>query len=134
MKEQYRNTEEKDDKTDLSRSIVDRVYEYGGRFVKKDAGSDRYYILSKSEARIKTSQALRENRDSKGVSSDSDPESDSESAATKVATPKKLNGFAMGGRNRLAMSLGLDTASLDCVEALVSLSRTRTPSVLPKAA
>lgn len=61
MKNMYRSTEAKKGKTGLSRAIVDHVCEYGGRFVKKD-GSGRYYVLSKAEARKKTSQALRETK------------------------------------------------------------------------
>ena len=61
MKMMYRSTEAKTVKTDLSRAIVDHVCGYGGRFVKKD-DSGRYYLLTKSEARKKTSQALRETK------------------------------------------------------------------------
>ena len=62
MKHMYRRTETKTVKTDLSRAIVDHVCTRGGRFVKKDESSDRYYLLSKAEARKKTSQALRETK------------------------------------------------------------------------
>jgi hypothetical protein len=62
MKNTYRSTEARKSKTDLSRAIVDMVCEYGGRFVRKDEPSGRYYVLSKAEARKKTSQALRETK------------------------------------------------------------------------
>jgi hypothetical protein len=64
MKASYRVTEAKARKTDLSRAIVDHVCQYGGRFLKKDA-SNRYYVLTKAEARKKTSQALRETKELK---------------------------------------------------------------------
>ena len=62
MKQMYRSTEAKKSKTGLSRAIVDHVCEYGGRFVKKDESTGQYYVLSKAEARKKTSQALRETK------------------------------------------------------------------------
>jgi hypothetical protein len=62
MKMMYRNTEAKTVKTDLSRAIVDHVCSYGGRFVKKDDETGKYYLLTKAEARKKTSQALRETK------------------------------------------------------------------------
>lgn len=62
MKNTYRSTEKKLKKTDLSRTIVDYVHSYGGRFVKKDAASGTYIALTRSEARKKTSQALREQK------------------------------------------------------------------------
>ncbi|CAB9510448.1 expressed unknown protein [Seminavis robusta] len=62
MKMMYRSTEAKTVKTDLSRAIVDHVCSYGGRFVKKDDATGKYYLLTKAEARKKTSQALRETK------------------------------------------------------------------------
>ena len=117
MKETYRNTADKDEKTDMSRSIVDQVLGYGGRFVKKDSGSGRYYVLTKTEARIKTSQALRENRDSKASASTDDCESDSDTSCR-------------------AKKPGMDADSLDCCNALVSLSRADSPPLesTPRAA
>jgi len=61
MKAQYRDTAAKTDKTDLSRSIVAYVHNYGGRFLKKDKNG-RYYVMTMAEARKKTSQALRETK------------------------------------------------------------------------
>ena len=49
-------------KTDLSRAIVENCYGYGARFIKQDASNGRYYVLTKAEARKKTSQALRETK------------------------------------------------------------------------
>jgi hypothetical protein len=62
MKHAYQSCPEKTLKTDLSRAIVDHCCSYGARFVKLDEASGRYYILSRSEARKKTSQALRESK------------------------------------------------------------------------
>ena len=59
MKETYKSTEDKDEKTDLSRSIVDQVCAYGGRFVKMDATTRQLYVLTKAEARMKCSQVSR---------------------------------------------------------------------------
>merc|ERR1712183_201870 len=56
MKSMYKDTETKTMKTDLSRKIVEYVCTHGGRFLKKDAKSNRYYLLSKEDARKKTSQ------------------------------------------------------------------------------
>lgn len=54
-------------KTDLSQAIVENCYSYGARFVKQEGGGKdddggRYYVLTKAEARKKTSQALRETK------------------------------------------------------------------------
>jgi hypothetical protein len=62
MKMMYRRSEAKAIKTDLSRAIVEHCCNYGGRFIKTDSKSGRYYILTKAEARKKTSQALRETK------------------------------------------------------------------------
>lgn len=110
-KEKYRNTEDKDEKTELSRSIVEKVCDYGGRFVKKDSATGRYYVLPKAEARIKTSQALRENRDSK-TGGAKDDDSCSESEAEEVVVQKK---------SQPKKKKTVD--DLECCNALVSLSR-----------
>mmetsp|Transcript_14458 Transcript_14458/g.27536 ORF Transcript_14458/g.27536 Transcript_14458/m.27536 type:complete len:257 (-) Transcript_14458:69-839(-) len=62
MRTSYKKTEAKSNKTDLSRAIVDHVCQYGGRFIKKEETTGRYYVLTRGEARKKTSQALRENK------------------------------------------------------------------------
>eukprot|EP00980_Cylindrotheca_fusiformis_P024376 scaffold11809_cov128-Cylindrotheca_fusiformis.AAC.15 len=65
MKASYRTIGSKSAKTDLSRAIVEHVKSYGGRFLKLDKDSGMYVVLSQSEARKKTSQALREAKDVK---------------------------------------------------------------------
>ena len=60
MKYMYQKCPAKTMKTDLSRAIVKHCTSYGARFLKLDESNGKYYILSKSEARKKTSQALRE--------------------------------------------------------------------------
>jgi hypothetical protein len=65
MKRTYRSTETKNNKTSLSRAIVDHVCNYGGRFIKKDDKTGRYHVLTKADARKKTSQALRETKELK---------------------------------------------------------------------
>uniref|UniRef100_A0A7S3LC51 DUF6824 domain-containing protein n=1 Tax=Amphora coffeiformis TaxID=265554 RepID=A0A7S3LC51_9STRA len=62
MKIMYKNQGAKSNKTDLSRCIVNHVCRYGGRFIKKEEGTGRYFVLSRGEARKKTSQALRETK------------------------------------------------------------------------
>lgn len=124
MKEKYRNTTDKDEKTELSRSIVDQVFAYGGKFVKKDAGSARYCVLTKAEARIKTSQALRENRDAKsGASGESEFDCDSSCQAPPSTRAEAVE-------DAKAKSVGLDTDSLDCCQALVTLSRATSPPLV----
>lgn len=65
MKRTYRSTETKNSKTSLSRAIVDHVCNYGGRFIRKDDKTGRYHVLTKADARKKTSQALRETKELK---------------------------------------------------------------------
>jgi hypothetical protein len=66
MKASYKNIGSKAAKTDLSRAIVDHVFNYGGRFLKKmDGENGKYQVLSVIESRKKTSQALREAKDVK---------------------------------------------------------------------
>jgi hypothetical protein len=60
MKYMYQKCPAKTMKTDLSRAIVKHCTSYGARFLKLDESNGKYFILSKSEARKKTSQALRE--------------------------------------------------------------------------
>jgi len=62
MRLTYVHTDKKLNKTNVSFSIVEYVCDYGGRFVKKEVGTDRYFLLTKAEARKKTSQALREQK------------------------------------------------------------------------
>ena len=72
MKSMYRDTGAKTAKTDLSRSIVKFVANYGGRFVKKDAKKGLLYVMTDDEARKKTSQALRETKILKWTDVDED--------------------------------------------------------------
>jgi hypothetical protein len=65
MKAKYKTTDTKTDKTALSKAIVEYVNGYGGRFLKKDAGQSDYRVMTKAEARKKTSQALRETKELK---------------------------------------------------------------------
>lgn len=65
MKATYKNTDKKMKKTTLSWSIVDHVCNYGGRFIKKDSVTGKYYLATRKEAQRKTSQALREHKDVK---------------------------------------------------------------------
>jgi len=61
MKTNYRSIDGKKCKTNLlSQAVVRLVVACGGRFVKKEHSTGRYYLLSRAEARKKTSQALRE--------------------------------------------------------------------------
>jgi hypothetical protein len=65
MKASYKNIEAKSAKTDLSKAILDHVYSYGGRFIKQDRATGRSYVLTATESRKKTSQALRETKELK---------------------------------------------------------------------
>lgn len=65
MKRTYQSTGAKTAKTDLSRAIVEHVVGYGGRFIKRDDHSGQYFLLTKAQARRKTSQALRETKELK---------------------------------------------------------------------
>lgn len=65
LKGNYRDLSAKTEKTRVSREIVSTVYEYGGRFLKKEDNSGKYYIMPENEARRKTSQALRETKELK---------------------------------------------------------------------
>ena len=69
MKAQYRGIAAKTEKTDLSRAILQYIENYGGRFLKKD-NDGRYFLMTKQEARKKTSQALRETKQLKWTAVD----------------------------------------------------------------
>ena len=51
---------DKSEKTDLSQCLVNIVHQYGGRFVKQEKSTGRWYVVSNLVARRKASQALRE--------------------------------------------------------------------------
>lgn len=59
----YANLSDKDDKTDMSRMVVDYVHKYGGRFLEIDRSTRSWYIITDAKARRKVSQALREDGD-----------------------------------------------------------------------
>lgn len=67
MRRNYRDIETKAAKTDLSAAIVSHVHSYGGRFLRLERTTGKYYVLSTAEARKKTSQALRESKDPKWI-------------------------------------------------------------------
>jgi hypothetical protein len=50
----------KAEKTDLAQCLVNFVHSYGGRFVKQEKSTGRWYVVSNLVARRKASQALRE--------------------------------------------------------------------------
>jgi len=58
--QQWYKASNKSEKTDLSQHLVNFVHSYGGRFVKQEKGTDRWYVVSNLVARRKASQALRE--------------------------------------------------------------------------
>lgn len=58
-REQYLRSK-KNDKPFISRSIVKTIRDRNGRFLKKDEASGLYFEIGDSEAREKTSQALRQ--------------------------------------------------------------------------
>ena len=57
----YTSLDNNDEKTELSLAVVKFVHNKGGRFLKKDSGG--WYVVEDNEARIKASQALRDNDD-----------------------------------------------------------------------
>lgn len=61
----YQQLQSKEDKTDLSRHVVDHVHGYKGRFLSldKDVRPNRWYEVTDIVARRKVSQALREDDD-----------------------------------------------------------------------
>ena len=62
MKDMYRETGVKTDKTALYRAIVEYVHKKGGRFlIKNKDGPAGWRFMTKEETQKKTSQALREN-------------------------------------------------------------------------
>ena len=58
-KRQYMNAA-KDDKTVIAQSVIDQINEEGGRFIRSDPASGRWFVVDNKEARKKASQALRE--------------------------------------------------------------------------
>lgn len=64
-KSDYRLLNAKTEKTQVSRNIVARVLASGGRFLKKDPRTGKYFVMTENEARRRTSQALRETKELK---------------------------------------------------------------------
>lgn len=67
VKASYKKIDEKAAKTNMAHAIVNHVLAYGGRFLKLDENKQKYYILSVTEGRKKTSQALRESKEVKWI-------------------------------------------------------------------
>merc|ERR1712115_186485 len=61
LQEEYKKTEDKDEKTNISETLVLHVQSYGGNFLEKD--DDGWYVIDDVVARRKVSQALREDKD-----------------------------------------------------------------------
>lgn len=63
----YQDLPTKSEKTNLSRKIIKMIQSHGGRFLKKDDETGRYFVLSPVETTKKVSQALREKKALKWV-------------------------------------------------------------------
>jgi len=61
VQEQYKKTDDKDEKTSMSEKLVQHVQSYGGNFLEKD--DQGWYVIDDIVARRKVSQALREDKD-----------------------------------------------------------------------
>lgn len=61
LQEDYKKTDDKDEKTSIAAQLVARVQSYGGNFLEKDEKG--WYIIDDVVARRKVSQALREDKD-----------------------------------------------------------------------
>jgi len=61
LQEQYKKTDDKDEKTSISEQLVTYVKSYGGNFLEKDENG--WYVIDDVVARRKVSQALREDKD-----------------------------------------------------------------------
>jgi len=62
FKPKYQSIKAKTAKTNLSRKIISQIQENGGRFLKKDEKSQKYFVLSPVETTKKVSQAMREKK------------------------------------------------------------------------
>jgi len=62
FKPEYQSLAVKTAKTNLSRKIISRIQENGGRFLKKYEKSQQYFVLSPVETTKKVSQAMREKK------------------------------------------------------------------------
>merc|ERR1712194_678710 len=61
LQEDYKKTDDKDEKTSIAAQLVARVQSYGGNFLEKDENG--WYVIDDVVARRKVSQALREDKD-----------------------------------------------------------------------
>lgn len=61
LQEGYKKTDDKDEKTNISETLVLYIQSYGGNFLEKD--DDGWYVIDDMVARRKVSQALREDKD-----------------------------------------------------------------------
>lgn len=61
LQKQYKKTDDKDEKTNISERLVLDVQSYGGNFLEKDEKG--WYVIDDIVARRKVSQALREDKD-----------------------------------------------------------------------
>lgn len=59
-RELYKGCQDRDDKTYITRSIVDSIHAHGGRFLKYHKESQRWVVVSDVEARQKVSHAIRD--------------------------------------------------------------------------
>ena len=59
-KAEYQSTNEKKQKTYLSELVIDDVLANGGRFVRKDEDTGKWFVVDRKIVRTKVSQALRE--------------------------------------------------------------------------
>jgi len=61
MKALYRSKPGKKHKTKISKELIDKIHQYGGRFLQKEKGkAGKWYVVHDKVARKKASQALRE--------------------------------------------------------------------------
>lgn len=61
LQDRYKETDDKEEKTNISGNLVLHVQSYGGNFLENDDGG--WYIIEDVVARRKVSQALREDKD-----------------------------------------------------------------------
>lgn len=60
VRRHYQEDATKDEKTVISQSIVDEIHQSGGRFLKQDKTTGRWFLVSNKKARDKVAQACRE--------------------------------------------------------------------------
>lgn len=99
----------KKDKAVISKRIVRRVREKGGRFLRRDESSGLWIEVGDKKASEKTSQALREGLDVRAQASGKSPRRPSESSASTHGAPGKKRRRA---ENTLDVTLSPTTISL----------------------